>query len=61
MCTCVCVCVGLRLQIDDATFSLSVAKDVLDYYDNVFGIRYALPKLDLIAIPDFAAGAMENW
>jgi hypothetical protein len=32
----------------------------LDFYNNYFGIPYPLPKMDLLAIPDFAAGAMEN-
>ncbi|MGC8478412.1 MAG: M1 family metallopeptidase [Candidatus Micrarchaeia archaeon] len=41
--------------------SLEVAKSVLSFYESYFGIKYMLPKLDLIAIPDFAAGAMENW
>ncbi len=42
-------------------FALKLTKKFLMYYSNYFGIEYELPKLDLIAIPDFAAGAMENW
>ncbi|HEV2620300.1 MAG TPA: M1 family aminopeptidase, partial [Acidobacteriaceae bacterium] len=33
----------------------------LHYYDTYFGIKYPLAKLDLVAIPDFEAGAMENF
>ena len=33
----------------------------LHYYNNYFGIPYPLKKLDLIALPDFEAGAMENF
>ncbi len=42
-------------------YGLDVAKYVLHYYDTYFGIHYPLKKLDLIAIPDFEAGAMENF
>ena len=42
-------------------YALGVAKYVLHYYDDYFGIHYPLTKLDLIAIPDFEAGAMENF
>jgi hypothetical protein len=31
------------------------------YYEKLFGIEYKLPKLDIIAIPNFLSGAMENW
>ena len=37
------------------------AKSLLAFYDGYFGIRYPLPKLDMIALPDFEAGAMENF
>lgn len=42
-------------------FALEVAKKTLPFYKNYFDVAYPLPKIDLIAIPDFAAGAMENW
>jgi aminopeptidase N len=42
-------------------FALESAKYVLHYYDTYFGIKYPMPKLDMIALPDFEAGAMENF
>jgi len=44
-----------------AKFALEMAAKVLEFYEEYFGIPYPLPVLDLIAIPDFASGAMENW
>eukprot|EP01083_Nonionella_stella_P071664 192659_1 len=42
-------------------FARDVTQKVLDHYADIFGIPFALKKCDLIAIPDFSAGAMENW
>jgi aminopeptidase N len=44
-----------------AKFPLEASKAFLHYYDSYYGIKYPLPKLDNIAVPDFQAGAMENW
>lgn len=46
---------------DDGTFSLEVAAKTLAFYEKAFQAPYPLPKMDMVAIPDFAAGAMENW
>lgn len=46
---------------EQGRFALDVAHRLLPFFHRYFGIPYPLPKLDLIAIPDFAAGAMENW
>ncbi|XP_066912412.1 glutamyl aminopeptidase-like isoform X1 [Clytia hemisphaerica] len=48
-------------QIEQANFAIEVAPKVLSYYEEYFKVNFPLPKQDLIAIPDFAAGAMENW
>lgn len=42
-------------------FGLKVALYALPFYTDYYQIDYPLPKLDLVALPDFAAGAMENW
>lgn len=44
-----------------AQFALETCIKMLPFYEKYFAIAYPLPVLDLIAIPDFDAGAMENW
>ncbi len=44
-----------------AKFALEAAVKIMSFYHKYFGIAYPLPTMDLIAIPDFANGAMENW
>jgi tricorn protease interacting factor F2/3 len=46
---------------EGARFALENCKKFLSYLEEYFNFPYPLKKLDLIAIPDFAAGAMENW
>ena len=46
---------------EQGQFALDVAVKVLDFYTKYFEIEYPLPKMDLIALTDFEAGAMENW
>jgi aminopeptidase N/puromycin-sensitive aminopeptidase len=41
-------------------FALSAAEESVRFYDKYYGIKYPFAKLDLIGIPDFEAGAMEN-
>ena len=41
-------------------FALDAAEYIVGYYNKYFGIKYPYGKLDLIGLPDFSAGAMEN-
>ncbi|MGE5218567.1 MAG: M1 family metallopeptidase, partial [Chloroflexota bacterium] len=43
-----------------ARFALDIGKASLEHFSHYYGIPYPGDKLDLIAIPDFASGAMEN-
>jgi aminopeptidase N len=42
-------------------YALDSAIGLLKYYNDYFGVKYPLPKLDLIAVPGGFGGAMENW
>jgi aminopeptidase N len=42
------------------TFALEAAEQQLAFFTDYLGVPYAFGKLDMIAVPDFAAGAMEN-
>ncbi|MFZ0133231.1 MAG: M1 family metallopeptidase [Desulfobacterales bacterium] len=44
-----------------AGYGLEFGRQALAYCEDYYRIPYPLPKMDLIAIPDFAFGAMENW
>ena len=48
-------------DIEHGRFSLELAARTLEFYEKTFDSPFPLPKMDMVAIPDFAAGAMENW
>ena len=41
-------------------FALESAQRILRYYNRYYSVKYPFKKLDVVAVPDFAAGAMEN-
>jgi puromycin-sensitive aminopeptidase len=53
--------VTLPGQLKYADFALEVGGAGLSLLNRYFGLRYPLAKLDLVALPNFAMGAMENW
>lgn len=52
---------ALNQDIDSVDFANEIAARSLEFYDDNFGVPYPLSKLDQVALPDFEAGAMENW
>ncbi|CCH45143.1 aminopeptidase 2 [Wickerhamomyces ciferrii] len=50
-----------RGQESQGKFSAELISKTLAFFEKSFGIDYPFPKLDYVAIPDFSAGAMENW
>ncbi len=52
---------ALNQDVDSVDFANEIAAKSLEFYDDNFGVPYPLEKLDQVALPDFEAGAMENW
>lgn len=50
-----------RNAIAQAQYSLDIGPKLLRFFENFFDIKFPLPKIDMVALPDFSAGAMENW
>lgn len=48
-------------QAEKARPALEMAGPILRGYRDYFGLRYPLPKLHLVAVPELWAGGMENW
>jgi len=53
--------VTTRGKAEQGRFALENATKLLTFYNDYFGQKYPLPKLDLIAVPGGFGGAMENW
>lgn len=59
---------GVKLRIlttegkkESGRYAMEITKKLLRYYNDYFGVKYPLPKLDQLATPGGFGGAMENW
>ena len=52
---------ALNQDVEAVDFANEIAAKSLEFYDDNFGVSYPLKKLTQVALPDFEAGAMENW
>ncbi|XP_044131914.1 LOW QUALITY PROTEIN: leucyl-cystinyl aminopeptidase [Bufo gargarizans] len=52
---------AVQQKMDQAQYALNASIVLLEFFSEYFQIEYPLKKLDLVAIPDIQAGAMENW
>lgn len=43
------------------SYSLDLMKPLVDHFEKLFNQGYELTKMDMVALPDFSSGAMENW
>lgn len=47
--------------LDQAEYPLSVISPLVKFFESNLNQKYQLDKLDMVALPDFEMGAMENW
>ncbi|KXJ20434.1 Endoplasmic reticulum aminopeptidase 1 [Exaiptasia diaphana] len=47
--------------VNHTTLAANDGSKIMTFFEEYFGVKYTLPKADMIALPDFGPGAMENW
>ncbi|XP_068631133.1 aminopeptidase N [Battus philenor] len=47
--------------LPSAAYALDIGPKILKFLEDYYKIEFPLPKIDMMALPDFKAGAMENW
>ena len=47
--------------ISQTAYAREIGPKITKFFENYFDLPFPLPKQDMVAIPDFSAGAMENW
>ncbi|KAL2493256.1 Aminopeptidase M1 [Abeliophyllum distichum] len=59
---------GIKIRVyspigksEKGKFALNIAMQTLDFFEKYFSMPYPLPKLDMVSVPEFSAGAMENY
>ncbi|XP_063719151.1 aminopeptidase N-like isoform X2 [Symsagittifera roscoffensis] len=52
---------AMKAEIDHTSYALRVASESYVFFEKFYQIPYALPKMDLISVPNFNVGGMENW
>ncbi|XP_077977434.1 aminopeptidase N-like [Glandiceps talaboti] len=48
-------------KIAEASYALEVGVKILSFFEEYFEIRYPIPKMDMVASPDYASAGLENW
>ncbi len=52
---------GPKDRLTDLAYAAKIGPRILEHFEKVFSTKYPLRKMDMVAIPDFKSGAMENW
>lgn len=47
--------------VEQAAYSLSISPSIIHFFEDFTQIDFEIGKMDQAALPDFSAGAMENW
>ncbi|KAH8363302.1 hypothetical protein KR084_008012, partial [Drosophila pseudotakahashii] len=47
--------------MDMTHYAYKMVRKFLPFYEDFFGVKNKLPKIDLVSVPDFGFAAMENW